>query len=185
MSDRKTISVLSRIPFFSNAAVIAAMGGILSEVGAVNMVGGNIAGETRVLTTAIMMHTSMGEYEVALSQAAVLGLPVPLAFVIPATQIAGLDVAQTAIGKALAELDLNDRPAMMMLGDNLLRCVITFEFLGLKATDDRRRAALERNKNAYSTAALHLYKLLKVRDEEALAHRHPIPGHRVDHVLRE
>jgi len=54
------------------AAVIAAMGGILSEVGAVNMVGGNIAGETRVLTTAIMMHTSMGEYEVALGQAAVL-----------------------------------------------------------------------------------------------------------------
>ena len=73
--------------------------------------------------------------------------------------------------KALAELDLNDRPAMMMLGDNLLRCVITFEFLGLKTTDDRRRAALERDKNAYSTAALHLYKLLKVRDEEALARR--------------
>ncbi len=54
------------------AAVIAAMGGILSEVGAVNMVGGNIAGETRVLTTAIMMHTSMGEYEIALGQAVVL-----------------------------------------------------------------------------------------------------------------
>ncbi|MBJ22838.1 MAG: tungstate transporter permease [bacterium] len=54
------------------AAVIAAMGGILSEVGAVNMVGGNIAGETRVLTTAIMMHTSMGEYEIALGQAAIL-----------------------------------------------------------------------------------------------------------------
>jgi tungstate transport system permease protein len=54
------------------AAVIAAMGGILSEVGAVNMVGGNIAGETRVLTTAIMMHTSMGEFEIALGQAAVL-----------------------------------------------------------------------------------------------------------------
>jgi hypothetical protein len=73
--------------------------------------------------------------------------------------------------KALAELDLNDRPAMTMLGDNLLRRVITFEFLGFKATDDRRRAALERDKNAYSTAALHLYKLLKVRDEEALARR--------------
>jgi len=54
------------------AAVIAAMGGILSEVGAVNMVGGNIEGETRMLTTAIMMHTSMGEYEIALDQAAVL-----------------------------------------------------------------------------------------------------------------
>jgi hypothetical protein len=73
--------------------------------------------------------------------------------------------------KALAELDLNDRPAMMMLGDNLLRCVITFEFLGLKAADDQRRAALERDRNEYSTAALHLYKLLKVRDEEALARR--------------
>lgn len=54
------------------AAVIAAMGGILSEVGAVNMVGGNIEGETRVLTTAIMMHTSMGEFEIAIGQAAVL-----------------------------------------------------------------------------------------------------------------
>ena len=54
------------------AAVIAAMGGILSEVGAVNMVGGNIAGETRVLTTAIMMHTSMGEFEIALDLATVL-----------------------------------------------------------------------------------------------------------------
>ena len=54
------------------AAIIAAMGGILSEVGAVRMVGGNIEGETRVLTTAIMMHTSMGEYEEALGQAAVL-----------------------------------------------------------------------------------------------------------------
>ncbi len=73
--------------------------------------------------------------------------------------------------RALAELDLNDRPAMMMLGDNLLRCVITFEFLGLKATDDRQRAAFDRDKAEYSTAALHLYKLLKVRDEEALARR--------------
>jgi len=72
---------------------------------------------------------------------------------------------------ATAELDLDDRSAMMMLGDNLLRCVITFEFLGLRAPDDRRRAALEEAGNAYSTAALHLYKLLKVRDEEALARR--------------
>ncbi|HKK50268.1 MAG TPA: ABC transporter permease, partial [Myxococcota bacterium] len=37
------------------AAVIAALGGILSEVGAVQMVGGNLEGETRVLTTAILM----------------------------------------------------------------------------------------------------------------------------------
>ncbi len=54
------------------AAVIAAMGGILSEVGAVNMVGGNLEGETRVLTTAIMMHTGMGEWEIAIDLAIVL-----------------------------------------------------------------------------------------------------------------
>ena len=54
------------------AAVIAALGGILSEVGAVLMVGGNIAGETRVLTTSILMYTRMGEFEIALGLAAVL-----------------------------------------------------------------------------------------------------------------
>ena len=50
----------------SRRAVIAAMGGILSEVGAVQMVGGNLAGETRMLTTAIMMHVGMGEFEAAM-----------------------------------------------------------------------------------------------------------------------
>lgn len=73
--------------------------------------------------------------------------------------------------KAIAELDLSDRSAMMQLGDDLLRCVITYEFMGLKATDDRRRMALEKIKDEHSIAALHLYKLLKVRDGEALARR--------------
>ena len=43
--------------------------GILSEVGAVNMVGGNIEGETRVLTTAIVLETRKGNFEVALGAA--------------------------------------------------------------------------------------------------------------------
>lgn len=54
------------------AAVIAALGGILSEVGAVLAVGGNLAGETRVLTTAVLMYTQMGEFGLALAMAAVL-----------------------------------------------------------------------------------------------------------------
>jgi len=54
------------------AAVIAALGGILSEVGAVMMVGGNLEGETRVLTTAILMYTQMGRFEIALALAGVL-----------------------------------------------------------------------------------------------------------------
>jgi tungstate transport system permease protein len=72
------------------AAVIAALGGILSEVGAVMMVGGNLAGETRVLTTAILMYTQMGEFEAALGLAAVLlGLMLVLAAALTAVQLAG------------------------------------------------------------------------------------------------
>ncbi len=72
------------------AAVIAALGGILSEVGAVMMVGGNLEGETRVLTTAILMHTQMGELEVALGLAAVLmGLMLAVAGLLTAVQQSG------------------------------------------------------------------------------------------------
>jgi len=41
-------------------AIVAGFGGIISEVGAVMMVGGNIEGRTRVLTTAIMLSTRQG-----------------------------------------------------------------------------------------------------------------------------
>lgn len=72
------------------AAVIAAMGGILSEVGAVQMVGGNLAGETRMLTTAIMMSVGMGEFEAAIGLAAVLiGLMLVLAGILTAVQQSG------------------------------------------------------------------------------------------------
>ncbi len=72
------------------AAVIAALGGILSEVGAVNIVGANLAGETRVLTTAIMMHTSMGEVEIAYGLGAVLvGLTLLLAGLLTGIQQSG------------------------------------------------------------------------------------------------
>lgn len=46
-------------------AVAAAFGRSISEVGAVLMVGGNIEGETRVLTTAIVLETSQGHFELA------------------------------------------------------------------------------------------------------------------------
>jgi len=44
------------------AAIVAAFGSIISEVGAVMLVGGNIAGKTRVLTTAIVLNTRQGEF---------------------------------------------------------------------------------------------------------------------------
>ena len=72
------------------AAVIAALGGILSEVGANMQVGGNLAGETRVLTTAILMHTQMGDFEAAIGLAAVLlGLFLVLAGLLTAVQQGG------------------------------------------------------------------------------------------------
>jgi tungstate transport system permease protein len=54
------------------AAVMAGFGGALSEVGAVMMVGGNIRGETRVLTTAVVQHTRMGDFEAAVALGLVL-----------------------------------------------------------------------------------------------------------------
>lgn len=72
------------------AAVLAALGGILSEVGAVQMVGGNLVGETRVLSTAILMNTGMGRFETALGLAAVLlGMTLLLAGLLTAVQQSG------------------------------------------------------------------------------------------------
>ena len=52
------------------AALMAGFGRAIAEVGAVLMVGGNIQGSTRTMTTAIAMQTAMGDY----SQALALGI---------------------------------------------------------------------------------------------------------------
>ena len=49
------------------AAIVAAFGSIISEVGAVMLVGGNIDGETRVLTTAIVLETRKVNFALALA----------------------------------------------------------------------------------------------------------------------
>lgn len=54
------------------AAIIAAFGSIVSEVGAVMLVGGNIQGETRVLTTAIVLETRQGNFSLALALGIIL-----------------------------------------------------------------------------------------------------------------
>jgi len=48
-------------------AIIAGFGSIISEVGAVMMVGGNIEGYTRVLTTAIVLETQKGNFDLAIA----------------------------------------------------------------------------------------------------------------------
>ncbi len=54
------------------AAIIAGFGAVISEVGAAMMVGGNIAGETRVLTTAIVLETRRGNFETAMALGIIL-----------------------------------------------------------------------------------------------------------------
>jgi len=60
----------ARLPLL--AAVIAGFGAVISEVGAVMMVGGNILGHTRVLTTATVLETRKGNFEVAIALSMIL-----------------------------------------------------------------------------------------------------------------
>ena len=54
----------ARLPLL--AALMAAFGSVISEVGASMMVGGNIRNQTRVLTTSIVLETSKGEFQAAI-----------------------------------------------------------------------------------------------------------------------
>ena len=60
----------ARLPLL--AAIMAGFGGVISEVGASIMVGGNIKGYSRVLTTATVMESSMGNFDVAIALGIIL-----------------------------------------------------------------------------------------------------------------
>ena len=55
----------ARLPML--AAVMAGFGGVISEIGASMMVGGNIKGQTRTLTTAMVLETGKGSFDVAIA----------------------------------------------------------------------------------------------------------------------
>jgi tungstate transport system permease protein len=54
------------------AAVMAGFGGAISEIGASIMVGGNLAGDTRILTTAVVLEVSKGEFAPAIALSLIL-----------------------------------------------------------------------------------------------------------------
>ncbi len=60
----------ARLPML--AAVMAGFGGVISEVGASMMVGGNLLGQTRVLTTATVLETGKGNFDVAIALSVIL-----------------------------------------------------------------------------------------------------------------
>ena len=60
----------ARLPLL--AAIMAGFGGVISEVGAAIMVGGNIKGQTRVLTTATVMESGKGNFDIAIALGLIL-----------------------------------------------------------------------------------------------------------------
>ncbi len=75
----------ARLPLL--AAVMAGFGGVISEVGASIMVGGNIKGYTRVLTTATVMETGKGNFDIAIALGIILlGLTFAVNYVLTLVQ---------------------------------------------------------------------------------------------------
>lgn len=71
-SWQTTLTVLLEARVGVIVSIIAGFGGIISEVGAVMLVGGNVEGRTRVLTTAIVLETRQGNFDLALALGAIL-----------------------------------------------------------------------------------------------------------------
>jgi len=81
---QETWAVLREARIGVVAAIVAAFGSIISEVGAVMLVGGNIDGKTRVLTTAIVLNTRTGDFILAMALGVIL---LALAFVANAAML--------------------------------------------------------------------------------------------------
>ncbi len=70
--SQTAFTILTEARIGVTAAIVAAFGSIISEVGAVMLVGGNIDHETRVLTTAIVLNTRTGDFTLALALGVIL-----------------------------------------------------------------------------------------------------------------
>lgn len=71
-SRQATYTLLYEARFGLIVGLVAGFGSIISEVGAVMLVGGNIDGRTRVLTTAIVLETRRGNFDLALALGIIL-----------------------------------------------------------------------------------------------------------------
>jgi tungstate transport system permease protein len=71
-SFQVTVTVIKEARYGIMAGVIAAFGRVMAEVGAILIVGGNIAGYTRVMTTTIALETDKGNFELALALGIIL-----------------------------------------------------------------------------------------------------------------
>jgi tungstate transport system permease protein len=69
---QETLAVIREARYGILSAIIAAFGRVMAEVGAILIVGGNIAGYTRVMTTTIALETDKGNFELALALGIIL-----------------------------------------------------------------------------------------------------------------
>ena len=69
---QETVALIHEARYGILSAVIAAFGRVMAEVGAILIVGGNIAGYTRVMTTTIALETDKGNFELALALGIIL-----------------------------------------------------------------------------------------------------------------
>lgn len=67
-----TLAILTEAKVGVIVAIIAGFGAVISEVGAVMLVGGNIEGKTRTLTTAIVLETRKGNFDLAIALGIIL-----------------------------------------------------------------------------------------------------------------
>ena len=67
-----TVAIIKEARYGIFSALIAAFGRVMAEVGAILIVGGNIAGYTRVMTTTIALETDKGNFEIALALGVIL-----------------------------------------------------------------------------------------------------------------
>lgn len=69
---RSSLQLLLEVRFGVMAAIVAGFGRVIAEVGVAMMLGGNIRGSTRTMTTAIALETSKGEFAFGLALGVVL-----------------------------------------------------------------------------------------------------------------
>ena len=71
-SAQAAVTIIKEARYGIMSGIIAAFGRVMAEVGAILIVGGNIAGYTRVMTTTIALETDKGNFELALALGIIL-----------------------------------------------------------------------------------------------------------------
>jgi tungstate transport system permease protein len=67
-----SVTIIKEARYGIMSGIIAAFGRVMAEVGAILIVGGNIAGYTRVMTTTIALETDKGNFELAIALGIIL-----------------------------------------------------------------------------------------------------------------